>query len=597
MKLTGSRFGRLGYLVKFLFISTLTFLLISISITKALGEDTQLPIPKGLLKVSELTELEAQISSRRVGNLIFAPVNIDGREVFRVAAEVSEESKDQQVESLLKRRVNLIESKIHEIINRGFDPETLKVTVNSLNGQTTIFVADGKHQDLTKKIFINLTDLDAQLYGLPLPEWAQQLSQIIRTNLIKAQRERQPEYLWHQTLSSGKIILGTILISILLRLLQKYFKAQIIALYKKQPHSRADEQANNDENILTIERKNLFSIKQQKLIWQFQVNLNNLLRFLLQIGMIVIWVVGLAWIAGLFPWSRWLYVWLIGNTILFVGIGLGANIALKLSNFLIDWFLAMLAEEASLSSVSSQRQTLRVATFSGVLKGITSFAVIAISIFLLLNGLGIPFAPVLAGVGLLGLGISFSAQSLVKDLINGVLILIEDQYATGDYITVGTVTGLVENMNLRFTQIRDIRGILTTIPHGSIEMVQNLTKDWSRINFTVEVSYDTDMVEAMEVIKQAAEEMSADPLWEKDILDPVDALGISQLAHTGIQVLIRIKTRPGQQWDVEREFCRRLKIAFDQHGISIGVPQQKVISKTDIATKIKHLPTLNRQAR
>ena len=151
-------------------------------------------------------------------------------------------------------------------------------------------------------------------------------------------------------------------------------------------------------------------------------------------------------------------------------------------------------------------------------------------------------------------------------------------------------------MNLRFTQIRDIRGILTTIPHGSIEMVQNLTKDWSRINFTVEVSYDTDMVEAMEVIKQAAEEMSADPLWKQDIIDPVDALGISKLAHTGIQVLIRIKTSPGQQWDVEREFCRRLKIAFDQHGISIGVPQQKIISKTDIG-KIKHLPTLNRQAR
>jgi len=194
----------------------------------------------------------------------------------------------------------------------------------------------------------------------------------------------------------------------------------------------------------------------------------------------------------------------------------------------------------------------------------------------MLNQLQIPVGPVLAGAGILGIAISFASQSFVKDVINGCLILLEDQYAVGDVIDVGGASGLVEYMNLRVTQLRGAGGRLTTIPNGSIGIVHNLTKDWSRADFTIDVSYDTDVDLALAVLKQVAEQMQSDPEWQETILDPVSLLGVNRLDHSGIQIVIWIKTQPIKQWGVEREFRRRLKLAFAEHGISIGVPQRSL---------------------
>ena len=212
-------------------------------------------------------------------------------------------------------------------------------------------------------------------------------------------------------------------------------------------------------------------------------------------------------------------------------------------------------------------------TFFHVLEGIISYALVLISIFLILVHLRIPIAPLLAGAGILGFAISFSSQNLIRDVINGSLIVLEDQYAIGDIILLREAAGVVEDMNLRMTQLRGERGRLTTIPNSSISIVHNLTKDWSRIDFTVKLPHETDIDQAMKIIKQVAQQMQQEPEWQEHIIDPVNVLGVNDILETGVEIVLWLKTQPLQQFAVGREFRRRLKLAFDKEGIAIGIPR------------------------
>lgn len=575
------RFGRFGSLAIFMIISLLTFTLTTSWMPTALGQ-----VPLGLSQATPSSNQTSVTSSapRPVGNLVFSPVKLDGRKIFRVTAVESGRANGKEVESPLRRRVGIIQKELYDIIKRGFDPETLEVTVGTLNRQTVILVSDPKQQELTTQPVVTVTSTDAQLYGLPVSKWAEELAEIIRTSLIRAQQERQPGYLLKQGLVSGGIILGMMGISWVLGLLQKRQKAQWKTLEEQQPASLPEssteqETATSEDEVSAVERAQTPGVKEQQIVWQLGINFNNLMRLLLQIGQSVIWLGGILWIMGLFPWTRGLQRWFFQEPVHLLGVVLATKLALKLADFLIDRSLAIVTERQSPTATVSQRQVLRFSTFSGVIKGLVTFVIVGIGVILALYALGIPIGPVLGGAGILAFGISLASQNLVKDVINGTLILLEDQYAVGDFIQVAGVSGKVENMNLRITQLRNIQGTLITIPHASVDIVQNQSKDWSRVNFTVEVGYETDVVQAMQLIKQVAEQMSEDPKWKAQILDPIDALGVTQIAYTGIQCLIRIKTQPGEQWAVEREFCRRLKLAFDEHGISIGVPQWKFIQK------------------
>lgn len=174
----------------------------------------------------------------------------------------------------------------------------------------------------------------------------------------------------------------------------------------------------------------------------------------------------------------------------------------------------------------------------------------------------------------MGLAISFGAQSLVKDLVNGCLILAEDQYAMGDVIDLGNVTGQVENLNLRVTQLRSPDGELITVPNSAITTVKNLTRDWSRVNFSLDVAYQSDPQRAIAILREVALALYEDPTWQSQILSPPEVLGIDHLAHSGITLTIWIRTTPGQQWAVGREFRLRVHQALEANGIDIGAPMQ-----------------------
>jgi small conductance mechanosensitive channel len=184
--------------------------------------------------------------------------------------------------------------------------------------------------------------------------------------------------------------------------------------------------------------------------------------------------------------------------------------------------------------------------------------------------------PLIAGAGVAGLAIGFGAQSLVKDVITGFFILLEDQIRVGDVVEAGGVSGLVESMNLRTTVLRDLQGRVHVIPNGEIKVVTNMTKEWSRAVVDVSVSYREDLEEVLRVVRGVCDELAADPDVAPVVLDRPEVLGVDSLGDSSVAIRVMIKTRPLEQWRVAREFRRRVKNTFAARGIEIPYPQRTV---------------------
>jgi small conductance mechanosensitive channel len=243
----------------------------------------------------------------------------------------------------------------------------------------------------------------------------------------------------------------------------------------------------------------------------------------------------------------------------------------------VNYRLQEWVEQALVSSEDPQRRILRSPTLLEVSRGIITFAAWCIGILWFLLWKEVFPSSLLTGAGLVGAALTFAFRDLFKDWIMGILILLEDQYAVGDMIEFEGRVGVVETMSLRATQIRSADGRLSTISHNQIVTAHNLSKDWSRVNFTIEVAYDTDPNVAIALMKQVAQTMAEEEQWQSDILDPVNVIGVDRVTHAGLEIMMRIRVKRLRQWDVEREFRRRLKIAFDEQGIQIGVPRRNLV--------------------
>jgi moderate conductance mechanosensitive channel len=217
-------------------------------------------------------------------------------------------------------------------------------------------------------------------------------------------------------------------------------------------------------------------------------------------------------------------------------------------------------------------------TLSSVI--VTTLQVVIIFIFILMF---IPqilpkvnIAPILTGAGVLGLAVGFGAQSLVKDVLAGLFVIMENQYRKGDVVRIADTSGVVEEINLRRTILRDNDGITHTVPNGEIRVASNYTKILSRVNLNIGVSYDTDLDHAIRVINQVGQQLFDDPVWHPSLITPPKAIRVDKLGDSSIEIKIMGETKPSRQWDVAGELRLRLKKAFDKEHIEIPWPHTKV---------------------
>jgi small-conductance mechanosensitive channel len=214
----------------------------------------------------------------------------------------------------------------------------------------------------------------------------------------------------------------------------------------------------------------------------------------------------------------------------------------------------------------------RAKTLTSVIQNFLVILVLVIAAITLIGQLGIEIAPLLATAGIAGVAIGFAGQSLIKDIINGFFLLLWDQVRVGDVVQISDKSGLVEMINLKMTVLRDLAGNVHYIPNGSIDVVTNMTKDYSRYVFEIGVAYREEVDEVIDIIREVDSELRKDPDFEKDILEPIEIFGLDKFADSAIIIKARTTTEPLQQWRIGREFNRRLKKRFDEKDIEIPFP-------------------------
>lgn len=236
------------------------------------------------------------------------------------------------------------------------------------------------------------------------------------------------------------------------------------------------------------------------------------------------------------------------------------------------------ATEGTAQELSAIEVRKRIDTLDHLGGNVLRFFVVIIAGLMVLGRLGLDVGPAIAGLGVVGIAVGFGAQSLVRDYLNGALILVENQFSKGDVVTVAGVTGTVEDFSLRRTTLRDLDGIVHTVPNGEIKVASNRTRTWARINQNVLVAFGTDIDKAIEVVENVGREMAEDPVWKRRILEPPRVERVESIDELGITLKILGSVRAAEQWAASGEFRKLLLAAFSEHGIEIPRPHRVVFT-------------------
>ena len=566
------------------------------------------------------------------GNLDIAPIFLDGKIIGSVSSFIeleSDKDNNQAVSYGAATRSHLIHSKLQKILetmtsysqevllNQGIsqleaqETELRKQLVTNVSEENgTVFMSVMFPQDNVPEIIYTVTQADIvrPRFGITQPlEIGAHAAKTAESVLIQAWKERQAPHLLAQGQHALFVLFAIIISSLSLGWMQKQFA--LINIKLRDMLSNSDTVQFQDNWISGLSkvtgRLGPIAPQLQKFSLRLSYSLNAFYRTVLFWTQWLMWLLGISYLTGLFygtrPWSNWILgvsvhgirradediIWswppvdwllsfgreaTLGTPLSVLLCLLVIRLTIKGGDVLIDFVAQYWSKQKSM-----QRHTLRARTLSKALKGwlrAVVYLILGVVIAYHLHQLGTITQVVAVALGFFSFALSLASQSLLKDLLAGLLILWEDQYAVGDVIVIGEQGGLVESISLRVTQLRNLEGELITIPNGSIGMVRNLSSEWSRVNYAIEVGYDADVDRVLEVIEAIAQQMYGDSQWQERILEAPEILGIDNISHTGILIRLLIKTQPLQQWSVAREFRLRLKKAFDEHGIEIGIPRQ-----------------------
>lgn len=225
---------------------------------------------------------------------------------------------------------------------------------------------------------------------------------------------------------------------------------------------------------------------------------------------------------------------------------------------------------------ATTRRAQRSKTIGDLFKSVVTGVLVAIIGTMMLSEVGVDIAPIIASAGIIGIALGFGAQSLVKDFLSGVFMIVEDQYGVGDVIDVGEATGTVEAVTLRVTRLRDINGTVWYVPNGEILRVGNMSQNWSRAVVDVSVAYSEDLGRVKRVLAEIAHDLREDDDWGDLIIEEPEVTGVEMLAATSVTLRVMVKTLPMEQWAVARELRQRVKARFDHEGIEIPYAQRVV---------------------
>jgi moderate conductance mechanosensitive channel len=319
----------------------------------------------------------------------------------------------------------------------------------------------------------------------------------------------------------------------------------------------------------------LLSPKQEKDAASGRAARRNVGAWTMVAARFIITIVAIAWV--LYIWGFDVRTGALGRVLGVVWrIGFIVIIATGISE-VIAFAVARLLQSGARKS-NDLRRAAQMRTLAPVLAGVMHSLIGIIALMMVLSEIGLDVGPLIAGAGVLGIAIGFGAQSLVKDFLTGVFFIVEDIVSVGDVVRIGDSGGLVEAMTLRTIRLRDFDGTLHIFPYGEAQVVHNMTKTFSFYAFQLSISYTADINTALQLMENVGEQMLHEPPYQDAILEPIEVVGVDALADNGIKVKARIKTKPGKQWTVGREYLKRIKFAFDENGVEMPSASIRLIT-------------------
>jgi len=584
-------------LIRFVLVGVFATIL---ALCNAQVSSAQFSLPEGL---GQSNGLNPPPEVTRLGSIEVATVHspITGEELFRIASPTiyNRNAEGADLTNAVERRAEEVNARLRraliERVEPRMDAETLDVTIGRLNGVTVITAIDTFYTQ--PLILITVTRVDADYHGIPIDELAADWRDILEAELKTGLRKLSEEQLWQDFIAVLRTLLWLVVITAVFmaaKFLVKRYQRRLSQRKKAISTPPKSETVVNPQTRETEEIPEVQSAQQRNFFLQGfneiltidrRLSVLSLLQWLLFWLLILIWYLGLYFQIKQFPLLQQYSRGVLQTPIKILGIWFFTGLAIRICRRLIDRFTTE-RKGFDLGDVltfgDAQRRQLRASTIAGAAKGLVTVLLLSLGVILVLDSLGLPTTSVLAIGSIFALAISFGSQSLVKDLVNGFLILAEDQFAIGDVVDIGSASGLVENLNLRVTQLRSADGELVTIPNSNIIQVKNLTRSWSRVAFSIDVAYQTDPDKALEVLRNVAQKMYNDPEWHDKIVSEPKVLGIDSVSHSGMTLTTWIETEPGQQWVVGREFRLLVRRALAAHRIEIGTPRQTLAMESPV---------------
>jgi small-conductance mechanosensitive channel len=518
---------------------------------------------------------------RQDGIYLTAPVFFDGGFLFRLAAPVNPPPDQLPVNV----RVSYVESVLNQIVavsgsgenaTTAYDPATFKVRLRHDGGLAFLEAIDAKHGDAVP--IVTITATDAKYHQLGVVGLAAQWQPVLQASLGQALLKRQPAFQRKSLDAILRVTAGLAVATMLVALIAASLRRRMAAL-SKELESRENDlaagpvQTGADGSEIHRRRRQFLAAALRAVNPARRLRMLRATVVALWCILLLAWFGALTWAFSLFPQTTPLGRRLFRDT---TGIAV-TWIVTVLVDRLIDVLIARLAAAWSTRTFTSSeeraRQLLRIPTVAQALAGFKTFLLVFVALLTSLGIVGIPVGSVVTIGGVAAIGVTLAAQNLVRDFLNGLLVLLEDQYVVGDYITINAQSGLVERLTLRIVQIRDASGDLTTIPHSSVTSVVNQSRNWSRVDFRVSIDPAADVPKALEIVRGAMEALAnADGSLHGAVLEPVEWIGVSSLSRDGIVIRASMKTAPLRQFELRRELYERVRKALAQAGITLGAP-------------------------
>ena len=480
-----------------------------------------------------------------------APVVLDGQTLFSVAA--AGDARDRFPAAARAGDINAVLSQIvaaataSEGMHTVYDPQTLRVLVRRQGDENVLEVVDAGHHDPLP--VVTVSSADANAHGASADALAAQWQETLEGALVQALLIRQPAV---QQRHVGLAIGAAAALALLT------FVAYVLnALLGRRIDALAAE----------IDRLGPDATRATR-----RMDLLRALRGVLLCALLLAWFGAVTWAALLFPQTTPLGHTVLKNALAIALIWIVTGLIDRLISVAIQRVPAVWELRRFASPDERARQALRVPTIVRAMNGFKSIVLVFLALLSTMTQVGIPVGSVVTIGGVAAIAISLAAQNLFRDIVGGFLVLAEDQFVVGDFVTINGASGIVERLTLRMVQIRDGSGSLVTISHSAATSVVNHSRNWSRVDYAISIDPVADVEAAIEAVRTTIDELEKDPAWHGTFVNPVEWIGVDGLSRDGVILRARIKTAPLRQFAVQRELNLRISKAFRAAKIGFGAP-------------------------